>query len=278
MAAMPIPNMNATGVIGSGSGNVMPGQASTPFSSFMPSGTGTGGPGNMNMGNAANPNATPSGSNPYTATPASGTPTTTMNPGQPNPQPGAPAGTVTGQNGQTSTSNNSFNQTQTQQNRTLGELQTYYGEGMGSLIYQYLQSGGGYNSAITGQAVDSQLNAMQKNITSGANDLTSRLGAMGVNGSGLTDSLTNYEDQAITQENAITSQEYYNMWNESQNREENVLQGAAQTNATGTANQNSWMDDLAGSLEILGGFVAAPFSAGASLGLTGMGISTLAGG
>jgi hypothetical protein len=268
MGAMPIPNMNPTGVIGSGSGNTMAGQTSTPFSAFMPTGTGTGGSGNMNMGNAANPNATPSSGNPYTpagtpsgASPVTGatpqSPTTSMNPGQPAPQPGAPAGTVTGENGQTSTSNNNFNQTQTQQNRTLGELQTYYGEGMGSLIYQYLQSNGGYNSSITQQAVDSQTNAMQQQTQLGANNLQSMLGAEGISGTGLTDSLTNYENQAVTQENAITSQEYYNMWNASQDRELAVLNQAGQTNATGTANQPNWMDYLDIGLETAGAVALA---------------------
>jgi hypothetical protein len=249
MAAAPIPNLNPTGVIGSGSGNVMPGQTGTAFSSFMPSGTSPGGPGNMGYGNSANPNpASTSGST--TAQPS--TPTTTMNPGQPAPQPGAPPGTVTGQNGQTSTSSNNFNQTGRQQDRTLGELQTYYGEGMGSLIYQYLQSNGGYNSAITQQAVDSQVNAMGQQTQLGANNLTSMLGAMGVNGSGLTDSLTNYENTATTQENAITSQEYYNMWNSSQEREAQMLNSVGNVNATGTANQSNWMDYLSLGLDVLG--------------------------
>src|SRR5580698_5181592 len=116
MGAMPIPNMNPTGVIGSGSGNTMAGQTSTPFSSFMPAGTGTGGAGTMNFGNAANPNPTQTSANPYTstaATPGGASPTTggpVMNPGQAPAQPTAPGGTVTGENNQSSTSNNNFNQ------------------------------------------------------------------------------------------------------------------------------------------------------------------------
>lgn len=248
--AQTIPNLNPTGVIGSGSGNVMPGQTGTPFSSFMPSGTGTGGSGTMNFGNSANPNPAMTSGNPYMAAPSTpGTPTTAMNPGT--PAPGAPGTTVTGQNNQTTPSNNTFNQTNRQQDRTLGELQTYYGEGMGSLIYQYLQSGGGYSSTLTQQAVDAQTNAAQQQITLGANDLTSRLGTMGITGSGLTDSLTNYENTAVTQENAITSQEYYNMWNASQDRELAVLNQAGQTNATGTANQSNWMDYLQIGLDFL---------------------------
>lgn len=254
--ATTIPNMNPTGVIGSGSGNTMPGQASTPFSAFMPTGTGTGGAGNMGFGNSANPNPAIAGTTPFGATPS----TPVQNPGQPAQPPGLPSGTVTGDNNQVSPSANTFDQTQRQQNRTLGELQTYYGEGMGSLIYQYLQSNGGYNSAITQQAVDSQVNAMQQQIGLGANDLTSRLGTMGISGSGLTDSLTNYENTATTQENAIVAQEYYNMWNSSQNRELSMLMSTADVNAKGTANQSNWMDYLNYALGLVGDVATAGLS------------------
>lgn len=250
--ATTIPNMNPTGVIGAGSGNVMPGQTGTPFSAFMP-GTGTGGAGTMNFGNAANPASTPSTSNPFTPQPAA----PVMNPGQPAQPPQVGPVAVTGENNQTLNSPNIFDQTQRQGNRTLGELQNYYGEGVGSLIYQYLQQGGGFNSPITQQAVDAQTNAAQQQISLGANDLTSRLGAMGITGSGLTDSLTNYENQASTQLNAITAQEYYNMWNQSQQREFGMLQDVANVNATGTANQSTWQDYLGESLQILGSFAGA---------------------
>lgn len=253
MATTPqIPNMNPTGVFGVG------GTMSPP----------TGGAGNMNFGNTMNPNPTTptqvangasggfnqgfrSGGATGTAqTTTPGAPTTSLNAGG---SSGTPT-TVTGQSGQTSTSQNSFDQTSRQQDRTLSELQSYYGEGMGSMIYQYLQSGGGYNSALTQQAVDSQTNAMQQQVQLGANDLTSMLSSMGISGgsSSMTGSLTNYMNQATTQENAITSQEYYNMWNQSQNREEQMLQQAGQTNATGTANQGNWMSDLTSGLNLVG--------------------------
>jgi hypothetical protein len=152
--------------------------------------------------------------------------------------------TVTGENNQQTPTTNTFGQTQEQGNRTINELQNYYGEGVGSLLFQYLQSGAGYNGALTQQAVDAQTNAMQQQIQLGANNLTSSLASQGINGTGETGALTNYYNQATTQENAITSQEYYNMWNESQNREESMLGQVAQVNATGTANQSNWMDDI----------------------------------
>lgn len=233
-----IPNMNPTGVIGSGSGNTpMPGQQGTAFS-----GTSTGGAGNMNFGNTMNPQ------------PTAMTSSSSMFPGATAMSSGS---TVTGESGQTSTSANAYNQTQRQQDRTLGELQDYYGEGMGSMIYQYLQSGGGYNSALTQQAVDAQIEAMQHQISTGANDLTSRLAAMGITGasSSMGLSLGDYMSQAVAQENAITAQEYYTMWNESQNRELSMMKDAANINAIGTANQSSWMDYLSQGMDLAGQFV-----------------------
>jgi hypothetical protein len=143
-------------------------------------------------------------------------------------------------------SSNLFGQTSRQRGRTMGELQKYYGEGMGSMIYNYLESGGGYNSALTQNAVSSQVNAMGQQAQLGASNLTSNLSAMGVSGSssGMTNALQHYQNQATTQENSITSQEYYNMWNESQNRELSMLEQVAQVNAAGTASQSNWMDDL----------------------------------
>ncbi len=221
----PVPNMNPTGVVGSGAGNVMPGQTGTGFSTF-----GTGGPGTMGFGNSMNPTPTATSSNPYSTTMPGGS---------------APGTSVTGSGGTTATPN-SFNQTQGQQNRTLGEMQTYYGEGMGSLIYQYLQSSGGYNGALTQQVVGDQQNAMQHQIQEGENTLAGTLGAMGVSGSSteMAGALTDYQNQAVTQENAITSQEYYNMWNQSQQDELSMLEQAANVNAVGTANQPNWMDYL----------------------------------
>jgi flagellar motor switch protein FliM len=95
---------------------------------------------------------------------------------------------------------------------------------------------------------------MQQQIQLGANSLESMLGAQGVSGASTenTQSLTNYENQATTQENAIAAQEYYNMWNDSQNREVSVLEGAAHDTATAEANKPDWMDYVTTGLEIAG--------------------------
>lgn len=233
-----VPNMNPTGVTGAGSFN--------GGTSFSFPGTGSGGPGTLNFGNSMNPQ--PAGGPLLMPGWAMVSPTVSPTTGT-----GAPA-PVTGENNQTSSTPNSFNQTSRQQSRSLGELQTYYGEGIGSMLYQYLQSGAGYNGALTQQAIDAQNNAMQQNISLGANSLLGSLGAMGLSSSssGVPMALSNYETQAATQENSIAAQEYYNMWNESQQREYGMLGQVAQVNATGTANQSTWEDYLNTALGVVG--------------------------
>ncbi len=180
--------------------------------------------------------------------------------------------TVTGQNGQQISTQNAFDQTGRQQDRTLGELQDYYGEGMGSLLYQYLQSGGGMNLPITQQAVGAQDTAMQAQLASqiaqmyqtaniGSGNLNNILGAQGLSANSSSNILANTQyqadtaqsindliNQAYSRQNALTAEEFFNMWNASQNREENILGQTAQTNKEGTANQGNWMDDITSAL------------------------------
>jgi hypothetical protein len=237
MATTPIqtPLMNPTGTIGSGFFN-------TP-------GLGTGGPGNMNFGNAMNAN--PAGTAPPKATPA-----VTANPGgSPSGGPTAttsPTGTVTSE-GTTTASANPYGLSQSQNNWMQKYLQETYGGGMGALIYQYLQSNGGYNGAVAQQSIDSQVNAMGQQTQLGANNLASMLGASGVSASssGYGATLGNYENQAVAQQNALTSQEYYNMWNQSQQNQENMIQFAATGTGKTLANKPNWMDYLNEGLGVL---------------------------
>lgn len=250
---MATPDMNPTGqnyISASGGGAML--------------GPGTGGPGNVGWGNSGNPNPTNYTGNPYMMMP----PQVSMNPGS-----GAvPTGSVVGDNHQVIQSPNTFGQTQRQENRTLSEMQKYYGEGMGSMLYQYLQSGGGYNSALTQQAVDAQTGAMQHQIMEGGQNIMSMLGAEGIspNSSAAALEMGDYMTQAVAQENSITAQEYFNMWNASQNREESMLQSAADVNQKGTANEKGWMDYLNMGLGMVGDVVGLG-------GLTGIGGSIMHG-
>ena len=236
--ATSIPNMNPTGLVGAGYGNTGAPTGLTPL--------GTGGPGNMGFGNATNPVAPQSSStNPFMANAMTtqpygqvGTPTTTQNPGV--------TGTSTSPGNVTNPTNPYGTNNPGQGQWTQKYLEETYGGGMGQLIYQYLMSGGGYNSAITQQSVDAQVNAMGQQTQLGANNLASMLGASGVSAgsSGYGQTLGAYENQALTQQNAITAQEYYNMWNQAQQNELNMMEFAATGTAKTLANKPNWMDYL----------------------------------
>lgn len=193
---------------------------------FQPSSTApTGSAGNMGFGNTTNPTApqTSTSNNTFQMPPP-----VSMNP------TGSPA------------TGNAFDQTGREQDRTLAEMQKYYGEGMGSMLYQYLQTGGGFNSGLTTQAVNAQDQAMQSQIQQGANTLMTNEAESGISQNSSVAALenSNFMSQATAQENSIAAQEFYNMWNSSQNREESILQSTAQTNATGTANQPSTLSQI----------------------------------
>jgi hypothetical protein len=252
MATAAIPFNNPTGLWGAGNFNT--GGMFSTSAGFTTPGTGSGGPGSMNFGNTMNPNAVfgpgTAGSSPQSA-PSTGQPAT----GQPQAASG-PGPTTQGQfvqpyqdvgGQQVSSTNNPFGQTEGQQYWELDYLEKAFGP-MGSMIYQYLNSDAGYNSQVTQQAVDAQTNAMQKQTQVGANAITSSLASQGVTGasSGMGDALSAYENQATQQQNAITAQEYYNMWNASQDREAAMMQYAATAVGTEQANKVSGLDWLTG--------------------------------
>lgn len=222
---------------------------------FQPSSTApTGSSGNMGFGNSGNSVASaPATDNPYSPVVTASTNTFQM-PGTVSMNPtGAPA------------SSNPFDQTQRQQDRTLGELQRYYGEGMGSMLYQYLQSGGGFNSALTSQAISAQDQAMQHQIMEGFNTLGTNLAESGISPNSSVAALekSDYMATATANENAIAAQEFFNMWNSSQNREASILSETGQVNATGTANQPSILGTISNFLG-LGTSAAQGISAGIS--------------
>lgn len=205
----------------------------------------TGGPGNYNFGNSQNPTPPPVGTNQNPFQVPLPTMPVSMNPGGA-PTTGLPTGPVKGQNGQILNTSNQFGQTPDQQNRTLQEFQNQYGEGMGSLIYQYLQSGGGYNSALADQTVQATNKAMEQNIQLGLGNLTGTLGAQGISPDSSVSALetSNYESNAMTQMNAIDANIYNTMFEQGQNRELSVLEGGAKVDATAQANSQNWFQQL----------------------------------
>lgn len=168
------------------------------------------------------------------------------------------APTATGDNGQVVAGGQ---QTQRQTDRTLGELQNYYGEGIGSYIYSLMQNGG-MNMGLLNQVDTSQIAAMQPQINQGQADLNSTLGAQGVSGNSSTSALANsqYLSNAITQENAQISGNYLHEYDQGQQLLQSILGGVLGTNQQGTANDGNWMDTLSSVLG-LGGSVASWFGA-----------------
>lgn len=188
----------------------------------------TGGPGNYNFGNTGNPNPTMTSSNPYGySVPQSGTVPMGIqqpwNPGAAMPPTGGPV---------TATSTGGPNAPVGSGTAPItvgadpGGLHDTFGTGTGNLIWNYLNSNGGYNSALTQQSIDAQIQAMQQQIARGWGNIETNLGASGTSINSSTAGLAagDYFSQATSEENALIANEYFNMWNSSQNREASVLQ------------------------------------------------------
>jgi hypothetical protein len=211
------------------------------------------------------------GSNPFSQKPQQAMSTSAVGTGMPTPTPslttgqqtlnnltGTTAGTpstVTGENGQTTTQANNYGQSGEQQNRTLGELQNYYGEGMGSLIYNLLQNGG-MNTGLVNSTDAAMIQGMQGQINQGSGNLNNLLGAEGVSANSSSSLLanSNYQSQVTSQENAQIAQTYLQQYDVGQQLLNNVLGNTMNVNAQGTANQSNWMDDIGSALNIAGDF------------------------
>lgn len=150
--------------------------------------------------------------------------------------------TATGENNQVMPGNT---QTQRQDNRTLGELQSYYGEGMGSYLYSLMQNGG-LNTNLLNQVDTSQIAAMQPQINQGEANLNATLGAQGISPNSSTAALanSNFLSNATTQENAQISNNFLREYDQGQQLLESILGGVMKTNQQGTANEPSIMDQI----------------------------------
>lgn len=110
-----------------------------------------------------------------------------------------------------------------QQGRTLGELQTMYGEGLGALMYQFLQSGAGFNQA----AINNLFAALQPGINRGEEDLMNQFSTSGNRfGSGAQIGLGDYLSQVNLNEGQLETQ----MYEQSIQNYMNVLNGVSTQN------------------------------------------------
>lgn len=200
------------------------------------------GGGNYNFGNTQNPTAPPSptNTNPFNFYPTVPGPTGVVSTNPPGSSTGN-IGTVTTTEGSSLTSPNPFGLSTDQANTMLKELRSNYGDGMGTAIFQYIMSGGGYNAPLAQQDVAATNAAMQQNINLGESNLETNLGASGIapNSSSSALEISNYLSNAYTQMNQIDASIYYDMWNQSQNRELTALEHAGDVTATGLANSPS---------------------------------------
>jgi len=89
----------------------------------------------------------------------------------------------------------------------------------------FMASGAGYNSAITQQAVSAQTAEMQLQANQNYGNLQSGLGAAGINPNSSAAALenSNFWSQTNTAENAMTAQEYFNMWQTSMQDETQLM-------------------------------------------------------
>jgi hypothetical protein len=214
------------------------------------------------------PGAPPSTGNPYnySGNPLPGYPIpggVSTNPG------GGGLGTTLGgpvtlkdNNGNPLTTGNLFGQNPGQENWLLNEMQHQFGSGVGSMLFQFLQSGGGYNLPLAQQDVNATNAAMMNNINLGYGSLGSTLAGQGIspNSSASALEVGNFMSSALTNMNAIDASVYEDMWNQSMNRETQMLGMVGQEGATNAANQTTLFGKI------------APF-----LGPLSLGISKLAG-
>lgn len=150
------------------------------------------------------------------------------------------------------------------------ELGKIYGKGVGSELYGFLDSGGGYNSALTTQAIDAQTALMNRQAQTGYGNLESGLGEAGIGPNSSVAALegSNFWSNVTTAENAMTAEEFFNMWNASMNRETSILGDVLPAAGHYKASQPGIMDYLSAGLGIAG----AGIGLGSELGINWAGI------
>lgn len=220
-------------------------------SNFLPSSSSpmsTGGPGNYNWGNAGNPN--PVNTNMWGSS-----------------TPAFPGGSSVSSSGVQDFFGLPGSQNYSgEYAKFSNELGKIYGRGVGGAVNQFLQSGAGLNLPLTQQTVADQIAAMQSQIMQGWGNISNSLGQAGIGPNSSVAALeeSNYFSNAIAQENAITAQEFYNMWNQAMGNETNLLGEVMGHGQQYRANQPGLMDYLSFGLGILGDAATGGF--GSSIG------------
>jgi hypothetical protein len=96
----------------------------------------------------------------------------------------------------------------TEASRVLGENQNYYGQGMGALLTNYLQTGAGYSGPMAQQTVSATDAAMQQQINQQYGNLQSSMASAGLSpdSSGFQLGQSEFLSNASAQENQVAAQ------------------------------------------------------------------------
>ena len=157
--------------------------------------------------------------------------------------------------------------TQSGYDNFLHELNKTYGEGVGSLIASFLESGAGFNQ----DAINNIFAALQPGINQGEQNLMQQFSTSGNRfGSGAQIGTADYLSQVNLNEGQIESQ----MYEQSVSNYMNVLMDVGGQNASRIANSPSFLDTLSG---LLGAGSSAVSSLGGVSGIQSL-ISSLGGG
>lgn len=129
---------------------------------------------------------------------------------------------------------------------TGGNLNSIFGSGVGGDISSFLSSNGGYNSALTQQAVQAQQQQMQLQANQNFGNVESGFGNAGIspNSSAAALGSSNFWSQTAAAENAMTAQEYMSMWQSSMSNETGLLEsiaGPAEQYQQSQPNAFDWM-------------------------------------
>jgi hypothetical protein len=248
-------SLNPTG--GNGSpGSLLP---PSPISGQNAGTPPVGGAGTYNFGNTANPTAPQptSTENPFMPSNdnfAPAGPAPVMNPGQPSSGTAAPGTPIP--SSEAGMSGYSTGNTVTGVTAATNRFDNTFGAA-GPEIAGYLNSSGGYNSAITEQTVQAQDAAAQGQIELGLGNLKENLAAAGISPDSSVSALesSNYMSNAETQLNALNAQEFYNMWNQSNSNELSLIESIEGPQASHIASTSGLAEagSIIGDIGALGG-------------------------
>jgi hypothetical protein len=145
-----------------------------------------------------------------------------------------------------------------------------YGKGPGQLLGNMITKG-----LFNPQVAQALMNAMEPTIQRGFQDV---LGAFGSEGARFSSSAQIGAGDYMSQARLGQEAQLANIFQQDTQMQMSLLENVLPSIQKERANSGGWLNSLLGGLEAVGGIVAAPFTGGASLALTGSGVNTMLGG